>query len=146
MVPHELKPPNHLADSEEAKALGEDDARGNELSVAEAETATLRGLDGLGRGLEEVAGLTDGLPGGLVEGLEGGDGAVTCQSSCPRGGHQGLGRDIRRRHLLAAEDDLGNFYADLGVVYHEGDLLCTSESASIPRLIFAVRPALKRQR
>lgn len=79
MVAHDLELPNHLADGEEAEALGKDDARGRELRVADpVDEAALRGLEGLGRRLEERAGLSDGLPGAFVEGLEGGHGAGSC--------------------------------------------------------------------
>lgn len=76
VVAHNLEPPDHLADGEEAEALGGHDARGDELGVAEAEAAALRGLEGLGRGLEEGAGAAGEVPSALVEGLEGGDGAT----------------------------------------------------------------------
>ena len=38
--------------------------------------------------------------------------------------------DVRRRHLLAAEDDLGDLHADLAVVHNEGGLPCKTMSAS----------------
>jgi hypothetical protein len=70
VVADNLEAADHLADGEEAEALGEDDAAGDELGGADVAD----GLeDGLG-GLEEAAGL-DGSPGVLVVGLEGGDGA-----------------------------------------------------------------------
>ena len=82
VVAHDLEPPDHLADGEEAEALSGDDTSRGELGVADAgDEATLRGLDGLGGGLEEGARAADGLPSGLVEGLEGGHGAARSRVS-----------------------------------------------------------------
>lgn len=77
VVPHELEPPDHLADGEETEALGKDNTRGRELGVADAQAAALGGLHGLGHGLNEGTGPADGLPGGLVDGLERGNGAAS---------------------------------------------------------------------
>lgn len=70
-VADELEAADDLADGEEADKLREDDAAGGELGGADAADAVEDGL----RGLEEAAG-AEGVPRVLVEGLEGGDGAV----------------------------------------------------------------------
>lgn len=107
MVANELEAADDFTDGEEAKALGEDDATSNELGVAEAGNVAggllAGGLDGLGNAVGNLVGLTDALPGGLVEGLEGGGGG--------------------RVHLLAPENNPRNFGNDLGVVDDEGNLL-----------------------
>lgn len=90
-VANELESANHLANGEKSKALSEDDAASNELAGSQA-----AGL------LEEVLGRLEdgaapnGLPQGLVEGLEGSNG--------------------RRAHLLGMEDDLAGLEGDLAVV------------------------------
>lgn len=139
VVADELEPADHLADGEEAEALSGDNAGRRELGVADAadEAAALGRLDELGRGLEEGAGAADGLPSALVEGLEGGHGAASPLVCVPgeevRRSRGKPGEYVRRRHLLAAEDDLGDFYPDLGVVHHEGSLPCKTISNSILR-------------
>lgn len=73
VVADDLEAADHLTDGEEAQGLGEDDADGGELRGAEVAD----GVDGgLGRG--DGAGL-DGAEDLLVVGLEGGDGAASCQ-------------------------------------------------------------------
>lgn len=70
-VANELESANHLANGEKSKALSEDDAASNELAGSQA-----AGL------LEEVLGRLEdgaapnGLPQGLVEGLEGSNGTT----------------------------------------------------------------------
>lgn len=70
-VANELESANHLANGEKSKALSEDDAASNELAGSQA--ADL--LEKVLRRLEDGAAL-DGLPQGLVEGLEGGNGTT----------------------------------------------------------------------
>lgn len=70
-VANELESANHLANGEKSKALSEDDAASNELAGCQA--ADL--LEEVLRRLEDGAAL-DGLPQGLVEGLEGGNGTT----------------------------------------------------------------------
>lgn len=86
VVPDNLEAAEHLADGEEAEALGGDDAAGDErglVQVAEA-LGDGRGLlgggggggrGGLRGGGEEGAGVLGGVEGVLEIGLEGGDGA-----------------------------------------------------------------------
>lgn len=122
VVADELEAADHLADGEEADALGEDDAAGGELGGAEV--AGL-GEEVLGRG--EDGAVLDGLPEVLVVGLDVGDGAVRgvsdvrLEAVCAQ-----EGGDVRRAHLLAAGDVLGHLEADLGVVDDEGCLLYRS--------------------
>lgn len=70
-VANQLESANHLANGEETQALGEDDTTRNQLARSQA-TGLLEKV--LGR-LEDGAAL-DGLPQGLVEVLEGGNGTT----------------------------------------------------------------------
>lgn len=114
VVADELEAADHLANGEEAEALGGDDTDGDKRRRVDAAEALgsssgllgrglSSGLGGLGGGAEEGAGVLGGLESVLGVGLEGGDG--------------------RRSHLLAAEDNLGDLEADFGVVDDKGDLL-----------------------
>lgn len=96
-VANQLESANHLANGEEAEALGEDDTTSSDLDTAEIPGLVEEVLGGLKEGP-----VLDGLQCVLVVGLE--------------------GRDGGRAHLLAMEDDLGNLGGDLGVVDDEGDL------------------------
>lgn len=82
VVSDKLESADYLSDSEEPEALGKDDTAGGELGVADAGDVAGgllgAGLDGLGYGVGDLAGLSDALPSALVEGLEGGGGAVIC--------------------------------------------------------------------
>lgn len=124
MVSDNLEAANHLTDGEETEALGSNDTGGGELGIAE-----VAGLleDVLGC-LEEGASL-EGSPKGLVGVLESGHGAASHSMlgayaqwlAWAEGGGRKHGY-VRRAHLLALEDQLGNLGADLGVVDNEGGL------------------------
>lgn len=78
VVADDLEAADHLADGEEAEALGSDDGTGGQSSGVDAR-GNVGGLDGSrgGRGgAEEAAGVLDGVQGSLEVGLEGGDGAA----------------------------------------------------------------------
>lgn len=91
MVSDKLESADYLSDGEESEALGEDDTAGGELGVADAGDVAggllgAAGLDGLGYGVGDLAGLSDALPSALVEGLEGGGGAINTLVSYGLGG------------------------------------------------------------
>lgn len=116
-VANELESANHLTNGEKSKALGEDDTAGNELAGSQAADLL---EEVLGR-LEDGAAL-DGLPQGLVEGLEGCNGTtgrVSVQEvACKRASR------LRRVHLLGVEDDLAGLKGNLAIVNGLGGLLC----------------------
>lgn len=97
VVSDKLESANHLTDGEEAEGLGGDNTGGGDLGGVEISGLVEEVLGGL-----EDGSALDGLQEVLVVGLEGSDG--------------------RRAHLLAAEDNLANLEADLGVVNNKGDL------------------------
>lgn len=70
-VANQLESANHLANGEETQALSEDDTTSNQLARSQAASLLEKVL---GR-LEDGAAL-DGLPQGLVEVLEGGNGTT----------------------------------------------------------------------
>ncbi len=79
MVPDQLESANHLANGEEAQALGEEDTASRQLCLVEIpyplQCRLGRGA-GLGRCLEESAGVSRLLEEALEVGLEGGNGPV----------------------------------------------------------------------
>lgn len=80
VVADQLEAANDLADGEEAKHLGEQDARANDLGgrdIAGLAEGRGRGIGGAGGGgLQERAGVLDGAEAAVQVALEGGDGAV----------------------------------------------------------------------
>lgn len=121
-VANELESANHLANGEKSKALSEDDAASNELAGCQA--ADL--LEEVLRRLEDGAAL-DGLPQGLVEGLEGGNG-TTARISITRCMQCKKASRLRRAHLLGVEDDLAGLKGDLAVVNGPRGLLYTVDA------------------
>ena len=120
-VANQLESANHLANGEEAEALGEDDTTSSDLDTVEIPGLVEEVLGGLKEGP-----VLDGLQCVLVVGLEGRDGAVL--NIVSQRFHRlvlALQGCLRRAHLLAMEDDLGNLGGDLGVVDDEGDLSCS---------------------
>lgn len=71
MVANQLESADHLANGEEAEALGSDDSASDELGSAEISGLAEEVLGGLDDGS-----VLDGLQQVLVGGLEGGDGAI----------------------------------------------------------------------
>ena len=131
MVTNKLHPSNHLANGEEPEDLGDHDASGHELGAVDVAGllqeagslvgGLLGGLGGRALGLaEEGGGVLHLFPQGLEVGLEGRDGTgggrivsklprfdVDVQLACEK-----RARNVRRSHLLAAEDDLADLKAD----------------------------------
>jgi hypothetical protein len=122
-VPDELEAANHFADGEEAEALGEQDAAGGRLGSCDV--AQLLGVGGLDDAVEEPGRVLELLDQVLVVGLEGLEGAIErqkCQFLVVDIIREPGRGDVRRSHVLALGDQLGEFQADLGVVDDGGCL------------------------
>lgn len=117
-VANQLESANHLANGEETQALGEDDSTSNQLARSQA-AGLLEKV--LGR-LEDGAAL-DGLPQGLVEVLEGGNGTTGRVVSVTTRVCMETNR-LRRAHLLGVEDNLASLNGNLAVVDGLRGLLC----------------------
>lgn len=83
VVTNQLEAADHLADSEEAQQLGEQDAAADELRVRDVPDSAHDGCGlgrgagrGAGRGLQQGAGVLEGAQCAVEVALEGGHGSV----------------------------------------------------------------------
>lgn len=75
VVSNQLESANHLANGEKADAFGKEDTAGGELRVAEAPEVARPGLRGGSEGPHQRRRLLEGVEGGLVVGVESGQGS-----------------------------------------------------------------------
>lgn len=112
-VADQLHAAQHLADGEEAEDLAEDDEAGDELHVGEVAQG------GNGRLGEEGGGVLHVLDELLVVGLEGGERPAGLARALTE---IRLRVNLRRAHLLALENELGELSSDARVVDDHGGL------------------------
>jgi len=113
MIPNDLETSNHLANSEESQTLGSNNTASNQVGSVEV-------LDAL----HERGGFWCRLSGSLDKRARVPQHLISVLEVLLERLHRWW------RHLLTAEDDLGQLGTNFGVVYHERNLLLDESNQS----------------